>query len=205
MGPSCYNDIKCKNLTLEDATCPFVKRNQEIARVLSHEGHQMILIGEKNHPELKSVAAWVEGKHPIIIEDMSDVDAMPQLDEAHIVIQTTFSIALAEQLIAAICRKVKKAEVHRTICQATSERQKAAQELAGKVDVMIVIGGRNSANTGRLAEVCRAAGAVTHHIETAKELRAEWFHSQDKVGITAGASTPDWIIEEVFFIMEDMG
>lgn len=205
VGPSCYNDIKCKNLTLEDATCPFVKRNQEIARVLSHEGHQMILIGEKNHPELKSVAAWVEGKHPIIIEDMSDVDAMPQLDEAHIVIQTTFSIALAEQLIAAICRKVKKAEVHRTICQATSERQKAAQELAGKVDVMIVIGGRNSANTGRLAEVCRAAGAVTHHIETAKELRAEWFHSQDKVGITAGASTPDWIIEEVFFIMEDMG
>ena len=205
VGPSCYNDIKCKNLTLEDATCPFVKRNQEIARVLSHEGHQMILIGEKNHPELKSVAAWVEGKHPIIIEDMSDVDAMPQLDEAHIVIQTTFSIALAEQLIATICKKVKKAEVHRTICQATSERQKAAQELAGKVDVMIVIGGRNSANTGRLAEVCRAAGAVTHHIETAKELRAEWFHSQDKVGITAGASTPDWIIEEVFFIMEDMG
>lgn len=205
VGPSCYNDIKCKNLTLEDATCLFVKRNQEIARVLSHEGHQMILIGEKNHPELKSVAAWVEGKHPIIIEDMSDVDAMPQLDEAHIVIQTTFSIALAEQLIAAICRKVKKAEVHRTICQATSKRQKAAQELAGKVDVMIVIGGRNSANTGRLAEVCRAAGAVTHHIETAKELRAEWFHSQDKVGITAGASTPDWIIEEVFFIMEDMG
>lgn len=205
VGPSCYNDIKCKNLTLVDATCPFVKRNQDIAKKLSHEGHQLILIGEKNHPELKSIAAWVEGKHPVIIENMEDVQRMPSFDEAHIVIQTTFSMVLAEELIASIQKKVGTLGVHKTICQATSERQKAAKELAGKVNVMIVIGGRNSANTGRLAEVCRAAGARTHHIETAKEIRKEWFHSQYKVGITAGASTPDWIIEEVVCIMEDMG
>lgn len=82
------------------------------------------------------------------------------------------------------------------------QRQQAARELARKVDVMIVIGGRNSANTGRLADVCRSEGACVHHIETAEELKSEWLQTRDKIGITAGASTPDWIIEEVVFIME---
>lgn len=203
VGPSCYNDIKCKNLALLDATCPFVRRNQEITKKLAAEGHQVVLIGEKKHPEMKSVAEWAVG-HSYLVETMEDVSALPPLDEAHIVIQTTFSVALADQLIDAISKKVKSVTVHRTICEATSERQKAARELARRVDVMIVIGGRNSANTGRLAEVCREEGAVVHHIETAEELTLSWFAKDDKVGITAGASTPDWIIEEVVCIMEDM-
>lgn len=203
VGPSCYNDIKCKNLSLIDATCPFVMRNQQITRDLVAQGHPVVLIGERNHPELKSVEEWAEG-HSWIVESEADAAALPHLKEAHIVIQTTFSEALAEKLIAAISEKADAVEVHRTICRATSDRQRAARELAKQMDVMIVIGGRNSANTTRLAEVCREEGAVTHHIETAAELRPEWFHRGDKVGMTAGASTPDWIIEEVFFIMEDM-
>ncbi len=203
IGPSCYNDLKCKNSVLLDATCPFVKRNQKIVKDLAAEGKTIVLIGEKKHPEMLSVAEWA-GDDPIIVETMDDVEKLPTMKEAHIVIQTTFSLALADRLIDAISQRVEHVSVHKTICNATTERQEAARELAKNVDVMIVIGGRNSANTGRLVEVCQAEGAVTHHIETAKELKLEWFHSHDKVGITAGASTPDWIIEEVVFIMEDM-
>ena len=203
IGPSCYNDLKCKNSVLLDATCPFVKRNQKIVKDLAAEGKTIVLIGEKKHPEMLSVAE-LAGEHPIIVETMKDVDLVPPMKEAHIVIQTTFFLALAERLIEAISPKAESLIVHKTICNATAERQQAAAELAKNVDVMIVIGGRNSANTGRLVEVCQAEGAVTHHIETAEELDLKWFHSHDKVGITAGASTPDWIIEEVVFIMEDM-
>ena len=203
IGPSCYNDLKCKNSVLLDATCPFVKRNQKIVKDLAAEGKTIVLIGEKKHPEMLSVAEWA-GEHPVIVETMKDVDLLPPMKEAHIVIQTTFFLALAERLIEAISQKAESLVVHKTICNATAERQQAAAELAKNVDVMIVIGGRNSANTGRLVEVCQAEGAVTHHIETAEELDLKWFRSHDKVGITAGASTPDWIIEEVVFIMEDM-
>ena len=203
IGPSCYNDLKCKNSVLLDATCPFVKRNQKIVKGLAAEGKTIVLIGEKKHPEMLSVAEWA-GEHPVIVETMKDVDLLPPMKEAHIVIQTTFFLALAERLIEAISHKAESLVVHKTICNATAERQQAAAELAKNVDVMIVIGGRNSANTGRLVEVCQAEGAVTHHIETAEELDLKWFRSHDKVGITAGASTPDWIIEEVVFIMEDM-
>lgn len=203
IGPSCYNNLKCKNSVLLDATCPFVKRNQNIVKDLAAEGKTIVLIGEKKHPEMLSVAEWA-GEHPVIVETMEDVDLLPPMKEAHIVIQTTFFLALSERLTEAISQKAESLVVHKTICNATAERQQAAAELAKNVDVMIVIGGRNSANTGRLVEVCQAEGAVTHHIETAEELDLKWFHSHDKVGITAGASTPDWIIEEVVFIMEDM-
>ncbi len=203
VGPSCYNKLKCKNLALMDATCPFVKRNQEITRNLVADGKTVVLIGEKKHPEMKSVAEWAVG-HSFQVETMEDVKALPPMEEAHIVTQTTFSVALADQLIEAIEEKIPKVFVNKSICDATMQRQQAARELARKVDVMIVIGGRNSANTGRLAEVSAAEGATVHHIETAEELKLEWFRSRDKIGITAGASTPDWIIEEVFCIMEDM-
>ena len=129
-----------------------------------------MLVGEKKHPEMLSVAEWA-GEAPYIVETMEDVEALPDLDEVHIVIQTTFSLSLADRLITAIKRKAGSVSVHKTICNATSDRQTAAGELARNVDVMIVIGGRNSANTGRLVEVCQAEGAVTHHIETAAELK----------------------------------
>lgn len=203
VGPSCYNKLKCKNLALMDATCPFVKRNQEITKNLVAEGKTVVLIGEKKHPEMKSVAEWAVG-HSFQVETMEDVKALPPMEEAHIVTQTTFSVALADRLIEAIEEKIPKVFVNKSICDATMQRQQAARELARKVDVMIVIGGRNSANTGRLAEVSAAEGATVHHIETAEELKLEWFRSRDKIGITAGASTPDWIIEEVVCIMEDM-
>ncbi len=203
VGPSCYNEIKCKSLALVDATCPFVMRNQQITKKLAEEGKQVVLIGEKKHPEMKSVAEWAEG-HAFVVESLDDVEALPHFSEVHVVLQTTFSEPLADALIQAVSRRADRIEVHKTICNATSERQRAARELAQKVNVMIVIGGHNSANTTHLAEICRMEGAETHHIKTAAELRCAWFHRQDRVGITAGASTPDWIIEEVVCIMDEM-
>lgn len=203
VGPSCYNNIKCKNLALMDASCPYVKRNQDITRDLVAQGKTVVLIGEKRHPEMKSVAEWAVGKS-YLVETMEDVDALPQMPEVHIVTQTTFSVALAAKLIAEIRKKAGVVDVHKSICDATEQRQQAARELAREVDMMIVIGGRNSANTSRLAEVCVEEGTETHHIETAEELKSEWFLGRDKIGITAGASTPDWIIEEVVCIMENM-
>lgn len=203
VGPSCYNTIKCKNLALMDATCPYVKRNQDVTKRLVNDGKQVVLIGEKNHPEMKSVAEWAVG-HSYMVENMEDVKALPTFHEVNIVMQTTFSVVLAAQLIDAIRKKADRVEVHKSICDATEQRQQAARELASQVDVVIVIGGRNSANTTRLAEICREEGAKTYHIETAEELNPKWFLGQDKIGITAGASTPDWIIEEVVCIMENM-
>ena len=204
VGPSCYNTIKCRQLDYLDATCPFVKRNQEITKRLVDEGKTVVLVGEKKHPEMKSVAEWAVG-HSYSVENEDDVLHLPPLEEAHVVIQTTFSIALADHLIQLISKQIPHVFVHRTICEATSERQRAARELARNTDVMIVVGGHNSANTKQLARVCEEEGTPTHRIETADELELSWFHIHDKVGITAGASTPDWIIEEVVCIMEDMG
>lgn len=203
VGPSCYNTIKCKNLALMDATCPYVKRNQEITKRLVEDGKQVVLIGEKNHPEMKSVAEWAVGRS-YMVENLQDVEMLPAFHEVNIVMQTTFSVVLAARLIDAIRKKADRVEVHKSICDATEQRQKAARELARQVDVMIVIGGRNSANTTRLADICREEGSKTYHIETAEELNPKWFLGQDKIGITAGASTPDWIIEEVVCIMENM-
>ena len=203
VGPSCYNTIKCKNLALMDATCPYVKRNQEITKRLVADGKQVVLIGEKNHPEMKSVAEWAVG-HSYMVENLQDVEMLPAFHEVNIVMQTTFSVVLAARLIDAIRKKADRVEVHKSICDATEQRQRAARELARQVDVVIVIGGRNSANTTRLADICREEGAKTYHIETAEELNPKWFLGQDKIGITAGASTPDWIIEEVVCIMENM-
>ena len=141
VGPSCYNKLKCKNLALMDATCPFVKRNQEITKDLVADGKTVVLIGEKKHPEMKSVAEWAVG-HSFQVETLEDVDRLPDMEEAHIVTQTTFSVALADQLVQVIRQRIPHVFLHKSICDATMQRQQAARELARKVDVMIVIGGR---------------------------------------------------------------
>ena len=154
VGPSIYDAIKAKGLELADATCPHVKKAQMSAKTLADEGFKVIIIGEKNHPEVKSIKEWA-GKNSYDIR------------------------------------------ILRTICTATDKRQSAAIKLSKEVDMMIVVGGRNSANTTRLAQLC-TEHCVTHHIETVDELHDDWFNNIKKIGITAGASTPDWIIKEVY-------
>ena len=202
-GPDIYEAASAKHLQVIDATCPHVTKAQRAAKRLAEEGRQIIILGEKNHPEVKSILAWA-GNGAVAVETAAEIDALSYIPRLGVVVQTTFSTSLFEELIALLREKTDDLVVERTICNATDQRQQAAVDLAKKCQVMVVVGGRNSGNTRRLAEVCREVGACVYHIETAAELRPDWFAGIKTAGITAGASTPDWIIEEVYHTMQEM-
>jgi 4-hydroxy-3-methylbut-2-enyl diphosphate reductase len=205
VGPQVYQTAQAKQLTVIDATCPHVKQAQQQAADFYHAGYQVIIIGEKQHPEVQSIAAWTDN-NAFIVESVAEAVAkpLPNCEKVGIVSQTTFSSELFEAIVAALRTKYAELAVKRTICTATDQRQAAAVKTAVKVEIMLVIGGKNSANTCRLAAVARETGKKTYHIETAQELISAWFHGIKTVGITAGASTPDWIIEEVIYKVEEM-
>lgn len=203
VGPATYEQAKAAGYHIVDATCPHVKKAQMAAHTLSEEGYLVVIVGEKRHPEVKSIFEW-SGKQATIIETTEEAAKLKFATRLGIVAQTTFSGAEFKKIVGVLLDKSNDIKIERTICAATEQRQAAAIKLAQEVDLMIVIGGKNSANTSRLAELCLAAGCAAHHIETAGELEKAWFEGVHKVGITAGASTPDWIIEEVYRKVQDM-
>ncbi len=196
VGPKVYEKAESRGLELVDATCPHVKKAQLSGKLLSEEGYTVVIVGEKNHPEVKSIFEWTE-QNAYIIETEAEVDALPSIGKLGIVSQTTFSGEKFRSIVSRLLEKSREIKILRTICTATDLRQAAALELAENVDVMIVVGGKNSANTSRLAKLC-ATKCKTYHIETVEELQDEWLDHVNKIGITAGASTPDWIIKEVY-------
>ncbi|WP_462255600.1 4-hydroxy-3-methylbut-2-enyl diphosphate reductase [Megamonas funiformis] len=196
VGPSIYDAIKAKGLELADATCPHVKKAQMSAKALAEEGFKVIIIGEKNHPEVKSIKEWA-GKNSLVIGSQEEAENIAFVSKLGIVAQTTFSAKAFSEIVNILLTKSYDIRILRTICTATDKRQSAAIKLSKEVDMMIVVGGRNSANTTRLAQLC-TEHCVTHHIETVDELHDDWFNNIKKIGITAGASTPDWIIKEVY-------
>ena len=196
VGPKVYEEAESRGLELVDATCPHVKKAQLSAKLLSEEGYTVVIVGEKNHPEVKSIFEWTE-QNAYIIETEAEVDALPSIGKLGIVSQTTFSGEKFRSIVSCLLEKSREIKILRTICTATDLRQASALELAKNVDVMIVVGGKNSANTSRLAQLC-ATKCKTYHIETVAELQDEWLGHVNKIGITAGASTPDWIIKEVY-------
>ena len=191
-----------KGLHVVDATCPHVKKAQQDAKSVIDEGMTLVILGEKNHPEVKSINLWANNEG-IIIEDEESAQKLQVVEKMGVVVQTTFSQFKFNSIIDILEKKSKNLKVFKTICNATQERQNSAVDLARNVDLMIVIGGKNSGNTNRLAEVCRDVGCTTYHIETSTELQLEWFNRVQTVGVTAGASTPDWIIKEVIETMKD--
>lgn len=196
VGPSVYDAIKAKGLELADATCPHVKKAQMSAKSLADEGFKVIIIGEQEHPEVKSIKEWA-GENSLVLDTEEKARNVAFVPRLGIVAQTTFSAEAFTKIVSILIEKSYDIRILRTICTATDKRQSAAIKLAKNVDMMLVIGGRNSANTTRLAQLC-TAHCVTHHIETVDELQDEWFNNIKKIGITAGASTPDWIIKEVY-------
>jgi len=202
VGPAVYEEAKERELNVLDATCPFVKKAQLDAHAIIESGRTLIIMGEKNHPEVKSINLWADNKG-IIIETIEDAKNIQNVEKAGVVVQTTFSQFKFQSILDILETKSKDLKVYKTICSATQERQNAAVVLAKKVDLMIVVGGKNSGNTNRLAEVCREAGYTTYHIETSTELQMTWFKQVHTVGVTAGASTPDWIIKEVIERMSE--
>lgn len=189
-------EAKNKKLNIIDATCPFVKKAQEHAEELSRDGYFVVVVGEKEHPEVKSIVSYGD-KNVVVLESASDVKKLSRVKKMGIVAQTTQSIENLQAIVSECLKKAGELKVFNTICNATFVRQTESTELASKVDCMIVVGGKNSANTNRLAEVCKKIQPNIYHIETKAELKSEWFERVKKVGITAGASTPNWIIEDV--------
>lgn len=196
VGPDVYDRVEAMGLNMVDATCPHVRKAQSSAKMLADEGYQVVIIGEKHHPEVKSIIEWA-GDGAVAIETEEEADALPKYGKLGVVAQTTFSAPKFKLIVERLLDKSSDVKILRTICTATDQRQSAAMKLATEVDMMLVIGGKNSANTTRLAQLC-SDKCKTYHIETADELRDDWFDKIKKIGITAGASTPDWIIKEVY-------
>jgi 4-hydroxy-3-methylbut-2-enyl diphosphate reductase len=190
------NKAKEKRLRIIDATCPIVKRAQFFAKFLHRHGYSLLLVGDAHHPEVEAIRSYInEGVY--VVGSFEAVKRLGPWDKLGIIAQTTQSFNLFKEIVATSMERAKEVRVFNTICHATTVRQREAVEIAKKVDCMIVVGGYNSGNTQRLAAICKEIQPHTHHIETARELNPRWFARKEKVGLTAGASTPSWIIKEV--------
>ena len=198
VGKNIYDSLEERNVNIVDATCPFVKKIHEIVWEESEKGKAIIIVGSEYHPEVEGIKGWVKGD-AYIVDDETDVEALNISKETPVCIvsQTTYNAEKFAKLVEIIGQKGYDSNVVNTICNATHERQSEAKEIAKNVDAMIVIGGKNSSNTQKLYDICKGECENTFYIQTAKDLDFEQIKNYEKVGITAGASTPKNIIEEV--------
>lgn len=190
-------ELKNYGFEIIDATCPFVKKAQKIAEKLALEDYQVIIIGDKNHPEVKGILSYA-GEKAVVITNSEDIPYINR--RIGIIQQTTQPLSKVKEILNGIINSLSEFEelrIFNTLCNFTSKRLEATEKVAKEVDIMIVIGGKNSANTTQLANLCRKIGVKTFHIEDAKEINSDWFAGVKKIGITAGASTPNWIINEI--------
>ncbi len=201
--PQVLSQAREKGLTIIDLTCPFVGKAQRDAERLKQEGYQVVVVGEKKHPEVQSILGYA-GDTAVVVEKVEDIEDMQLQSRIGIVAQTTQSYGNFSEIVIRLLRLSKELKVFNTICHSTKERQDAARMLARQVDIMLVVGGRNSANTGRLASVCMQENKPTYHIEVADEIQPDWLRGVQKVGVTAGASTPDWVLEAVLKKLQEL-
>ena len=202
-----YEEAGEHHLNLVDATCPFVKKIHNIVDKDSAKGNQIIIIGNKHHPEVQGICGWCNTQ-PIVIESEEEAENLSDFGgkELSLVAQTTFNHKKFNKMVEIFEKKGYNITVYNTICNATEERQKEACEIAKQVDAMIVIGGKTSSNTQKLYEISKRECANTYYIQTLVDLDLATFESVGRVGITAGASTPNQIIKEVHGSMaEDFG
>lgn len=187
--PSIIDRARTRGLDVIDATCPYVKKVHHAARRLIEEGYQLIVVGEEGHPEVEGILGHALGP-ATVVSSAADARSLELAPKVGVVVQTTQTAELLSAVVAEIAPRVKELRVMNTICAATAERQQAAARVAATVDAMIVIGGKNSGNTRRLIEICRERCHATHHIEAPEEIEPSWVLDADRIGVTAGASTP---------------
>ena len=193
-----YGKLNEKGIKIVDATCPFVKKIHNIVQKESTQGRYIIIIGNPQHPEVEGIRGW-SGKKVSVVQNKEDIDKLtiPKNEKICVVSQTTFNYNKFKELVEIISKKSYDVSVLNTICNATKERQTEAQHIAEVVDAMIVIGDKHSSNTQKLFEICGNACKDTYYIQTLDDLDMNQLGSVETVGITAGASTPNNIIEEV--------
>jgi len=203
MVPEVLEEAKKRGIDLLDATCPFVHRSQSYVKELSDRDYDVIIIGDREHPEVQGIAGHAKNR-VYIVKDLDDVRRIGRLERAGLVVQTTFSPEKAQVIIEEIRRNVDELKVYDTICQATVARREATLKLAEKVDLMIIVGGRNSSNTRRLFQMCQDVGVESKFVERVEEIDPEWFNGVSLVGVSTGTSTPEWVIDEVMARLKEI-
>lgn len=195
--PKVLEKIKKMGYGMIDATCFLVTRVQSLARELQKKGHQVIIIGDRDHKEVKSIQAAIKGKG-IIINNESDVfNLKTKKGQVAVVVQTTHNPVKVEEILKKLRKRFKSVEFHNTLCPTVQMCQKEVRKLTPMVDLMLIVGSKTSANTTRLVEIAKASNTTVCHLESAKELKKDWFFGVKKIGLAGGTSTPDWLIKEV--------
>jgi len=184
-----------------DATCPFVTLAQDKAAHMAQEGYFVLILGDRDHPEVLALKSYA-GEESLVVESAYDLPDGFGERKIGVVVQTTQSKERLAELVATLAPKAKELLVHNTICNATDLRQSAALQMAADVDAVVVVGGRESGNTRRLAELCAQRQPRTHYVESAEEIDPSWFEGLNSVGVTAGASTPS---EQIDAVVEALG
>jgi 4-hydroxy-3-methylbut-2-enyl diphosphate reductase len=191
-----YEKLKQTDIEVINATCPFVTKPQQIVEEMSGYGYKIVIFGDIKHPEVKGVMSYAVNS-PIVVMSVDELKEIRLSHKVAVISQTTKKISEFQKIISYLVENVKEVRVFNTICNATFENQDAARDLSIEADIMIVIGGKKSSNTKQLFSIAHENCIDSYLIENEKELEKEWFKDKKLCGITAGASTPDWIIEKI--------
>ena len=196
VAPQAYEEMKARGLRVMDGTCPYVHYSQRKAVELKQDGYTVLIAGDRNHPEIRGILGYI-GDDALVVKTVEEVQSLPPLDRIGTIAQTTISPEKYQAIIAALRERAREVRVCETICDATEENQAAIRQLASDVDLVYVIGGRHSANSTKLVETARSHCARALLIETPEEIDPKDLRGAERVGVSAGASTPDWMIQRV--------
>ncbi|MEN8262032.1 MAG: 4-hydroxy-3-methylbut-2-enyl diphosphate reductase [Nitrospirota bacterium] len=194
VGPETYAETSKMGYSVIDATCPFVKKAQKYAKALKDEGYQVLIIGDRLHPEVQGLIGF-SGEDAIVAGNAENLTHLKK--KVGIIVQTTQSFDTFREVVLQVISSAREVKIYNTICDSTTQRVRETKKVAEKVDLMIIVGGKNSANTNQLVKLSKKVCAIVHHIEVADEIKDEWFDKAESIGITGGASTPQWIIDDV--------
>ena len=194
--PEAFEEAERRGIPVMDMTCPHVSAIHDMVKKYSINGDTVIIVGAAEHPEVKGIAGWAGGP-VIILEDAESAKTEPLPDRAMVVAQTTMRQKQFEEVIAVLKTRIPELEIRHTICAATGKRQEEAERLSRNADVMIVVGGKNSSNTQKLYETCSARCRRAYLVETPEDVLPEMFMGSEHVAVTAGASTPEWLLSQV--------
>ncbi|MBN1903051.1 4-hydroxy-3-methylbut-2-enyl diphosphate reductase [Candidatus Sumerlaeota bacterium] len=200
--PSLRKEIQEKCSEICDATCPHVTSTQRIVERHAEKGYACLIVGDRGHAEVAGLVGYSSGKG-MVIESEKDIEHVPQNEKICVVAQTTQNVEFYKEITNLIREKFPDALIFDTICRATAQRQEELAEIAGKSDVVVIVGGKKSANTRRLVEIAKSMGKRTYHVETAQDLNLDEINPRDVIGVTAGASTPHWVIRNVVETLAD--
>jgi 4-hydroxy-3-methylbut-2-en-1-yl diphosphate reductase len=188
--------LKTRDVNVVDATCPYVTKPQQIVEEMSIQGYDIVIFGDEAHPEIKGVKSYAS-TNVYVVNSAEEITELKLREKVATVAQTTRKIEDYQQIVGRLMQSHKEVRVFNTICNATFDNQDAVRDLAQRADVMIIIGGKNSSNTKQLHSIAKEYCPQSYHIESKEDLQQEWFEAKELCGISAGASTPDWIIDQV--------